>query len=120
MNATEAAQLLTVAAELDARVVVTVERAKVWAGVLADVDYAAGQRAVVAHYRESDQSLLPVHVIDGVRAERIDRPAPVLPPRYARLFLAAGIPPEEYPQRAGDEQWLAEMEAKYLGIEETK
>lgn len=114
MIAQEVAKILTVAAELDNRVTVTVERVKVWHRVLAEVDFEAAQRAVIEHYQESTESLLPAHIVSFWREWRLQHAndRPVLPPDEDALCRAAGVSPEEFLERREDAEWVAVLKQR--------
>lgn len=70
MNITEAANILGLAATYDRRTIGDAEIVA-WQAALSDVNFADAQTAVVAHYRDSTDWLMPAHVRHG--AEAIDR-----------------------------------------------
>lgn len=63
MTLEEIGKVLTIASEIDPRVTVTVERAKVWHMVVGDVDYDFAVEAVKKHYQESTNSLMPADIV---------------------------------------------------------
>lgn len=72
MKATEAAALLTIAAAYDNRKP-DPDAAKAWAMALEDLRFEDCRQVVVQHYRQSRQWLMPVDVIEGVAAVRVER-----------------------------------------------
>lgn len=72
MDASQAALLLSQAAAYDNRTV-NESAARAWAEALHDVPYADAREAVVAHYRESRQWMMPADVHDRVKAVQRDR-----------------------------------------------
>lgn len=70
MNIRETARLLGLAASYDNRNI-TDNAVVAWQAALSDVDFADGQAAVVRHFRESTDYLMPAHVRRG--AEDVDR-----------------------------------------------
>jgi hypothetical protein len=68
----DASELLTIAAAFDRR---TIGRADAiaWADALHDLDLRDCADAIRAHFRESTDYLMPVHVRTGVRAIRAER-----------------------------------------------
>lgn len=70
MNLTEAANILGLAATYDRRTIGDAEIVA-WQAALSDVEFTDAQAAIVAHYRDSTDWLMPAHVRRG--AERIDR-----------------------------------------------
>jgi hypothetical protein len=82
MTPAEAAALLTIAAAYDNRKP-DADAAKAWAMALEDYPYDDCRTAVVEHYRESRDWLMPSDVIDGVkhiRKERLIMFGPLPPP----------------------------------------
>lgn len=69
MNVQEAFKLLTLASARDGRTV-DLAVATVWADDLADVSLMDAVQAAKDHYRDTDKWLMPVHVLDWVRARR--------------------------------------------------
>lgn len=111
------AKLLTIAAELDPRVTVSVAKVEAWHSILSDLTAADAWEAVRAHYRSSTEVLMPAHVVDGVREILRERfwDGPQLVPEEHRLCVAAGVSPEEYEDRRGDEgfeEWVAHLRAR--------
>lgn len=114
MTADEVVDLLTLMASYDRR---TVGKADVaaWQQVVGDLPFGDCEQAVIAHYRDSTDWLMPAHVRQRVKAMRADRvarsvpaaPGPELadqPGRYAAAIregvrrLADGFrPPRELP-----------------------
>lgn len=82
MNLTETAKLLTVASTIDNRTVAE-ETVVAWHKVVGHLDYGTAQEAVLRHFGESTEYLLPRHVKvqasrirdERERAERVARPA---------------------------------------------
>lgn len=72
MKPTEAAALLTIAAAYDNRKP-DADQAKAWSMVLDGVNFQDARDAVVAHYRTSREWLMPVNIIQGVKAIRHQR-----------------------------------------------
>lgn len=66
VTAPEAIALLTIASGYDSR---KPDRdvSKLWAEVLADVDYTDARAVVLAHFHESTEWLMPAHIVKGVR-----------------------------------------------------
>lgn len=61
----------------------TGETAKLWARVLHDVSWTDATEALAQHYRESNEWLMPKHILDRVRrmrAKRIADHPPLIPP----------------------------------------
>lgn len=95
MNAAEAGMLLGTCAAIDQRTTGEAD-ALAWQMALSDLDFADCELAVIAHYSESEQRIMPVHVrrrVLAMRADRIDRaPVPEIPDELAdnpRAFIAA-------------------------------
>lgn len=72
MKPTEAAALLTIAAAYDNRKP-DADAARVWAITLDGLRFADCREAIVEYYRHSRDWLMPVDVIEGVRALRSAR-----------------------------------------------
>jgi hypothetical protein len=72
MNVIEAGELLGVCAAFDNR---TTGAANVvaWAEQLGDLDYTDCEQAVIAHYRDTDEWIKPVHIRRRALAMRRDR-----------------------------------------------
>lgn len=82
MKPTEAAALLTVAAAFDNRKP-DADAAKAWAMALDGLPFTDCRDAIVTHYRQSSEWLMPAKVIAEVkkiRAKRIDDHPPLTPP----------------------------------------
>jgi hypothetical protein len=77
MTPTDAAALLTLAAAYDNRKP-DKDAAAAWAAALGNLEAPDCQKAIVAHYRESSDWLMPVHIITRVRAMRVERMKAVL------------------------------------------
>lgn len=76
MNTKEAFQLLTLASARDGRTV-DVEVASVWADDLSDIGLNDAVEVAREHYRQSDDWLMPRHIIAGVkRAKGSSQPPP--------------------------------------------
>jgi hypothetical protein len=69
MNRSDAATLLAVAASFDRRTVGKADAAA-WAVILADVSFEEAQAAVVAHYAERSEWLMPSHIIALIKDRR--------------------------------------------------
>lgn len=69
MTPQEAAQLLTVCAGIDNRKP-SAETARLWAAMLNGLPYAACERAVLAHYAESREWIMPADIRNRVRRDR--------------------------------------------------
>lgn len=100
MTLEETVDLLTAAAAFDRRTVGKAD-AVAWHAVLGDLDFQDAQAAVIAHYRDSREWIMPADVRTRVKAMRRDRlergliPAPPAeladdPARY-RASLGANI-----------------------------
>lgn len=72
MNQTEIARLLTVASAVDNRTV-SDEQVIVWHRALQHLPYAAAQEALIRHFRDSTEYLLPAHISAGVRRIAAER-----------------------------------------------
>lgn len=72
MTPTDAAKLLTLAAAYDNRKP-DPDAAAAWAAALGNLSPRDCNHAIVAHYRESSEWMMPVHVITRVRAMRVER-----------------------------------------------
>src|SRR5690242_19905210 len=97
MESTEIGQLLAIMAMYDYR---QVDAAMViaWEAVIGDLPFDDARAAVIQHYRNSDERIMPSHVVARVRAIRGDRiargvmPAPPAevtdkPREYAQMML---------------------------------
>lgn len=104
MDASEAALLLSAAAAYDNRTV-TESASVAWAEALADLRYEDAKHAVVTHYRGSREWIMPVDIVDGVkaiRARRISTAAAAL----QELALPKALDPD-HPVR--EMQWRREV-----------
>lgn len=79
MNATEAGELVALMALYDNRKASDPD-VVAWLKVIGDLDYADSETAVLAHYRETRERIMPADVRTRVRALRRDRLARELPP----------------------------------------
>lgn len=70
MNRQEVGQLLTLAALVDNRTV-TPEAVMMWHSIVGRLDYELAVEAMRAHYAESSEWLLPVHVLAGAKRSRL-------------------------------------------------
>lgn len=85
MNATEAGKLLGLMALYDYRKTGKAEVAA-WLQVIGDLRYADAEQAVLGHYRESRDRMMPADVRDRVKALREERLRTTpLPPPPAEL-----------------------------------
>lgn len=92
MNQQEAAALLAVAAAFDNRKP-DPDAATAWAAALGDYEFNSCRDAVVAHYRESREWIMPADVVSRVRIIAIERMRPfgtLVPPQHLQ-----GDPAEE-------------------------
>lgn len=97
MTPAEAAVVLTAAAAFDRRTV-DESAAQAWAAALPDVGVDEARDAVVAHYREKREWIMPADIrahVRRVRAKRLSELPPITPPREL-----AGDPKSE-------QAWLA-------------
>ena len=69
MTPSEAAVALGMCAAFDRRTVGETD-ARAWAEALPDIDLADAKRAIVAHYRERRDWLMPADIYQAVKAER--------------------------------------------------
>ncbi len=95
MTLDQTVDLLTVAAVFDGRHLGEAD-AVAWHAAIGDVGFADARRAVIAHYQESRERIMPADVrrrVKAVRRERLDRhPVPAPPAETAadpHRFLAA-------------------------------
>jgi hypothetical protein len=72
MNRTEAGVLLAVAAAFDSRTIGEAD-AMAWASALPDVAFDDARDAVIGHYADTTDRIMPAHVKARVRALRRDR-----------------------------------------------
>lgn len=82
MTLEETIDLLAVAAAFDRRTVGEGD-ALAWQAAIGDLDFADSHAAVVAHYRDSTDWIMPGHVrqrVKAMRADRIGRGIPAAPP----------------------------------------
>lgn len=70
MNRQQVAQVLTLASLVDNRSV-TDESARMWHDVIGHVDYEVAVEAIRAHFAESTAWLLPAHITQYARAEKL-------------------------------------------------
>lgn len=102
MKAAEAAGLLTVAAAFDNRKP-DEDAARAWAAAMGDLPFEDCRDAIVAHYRESHEWLMPGHVIARVRRlreKRLAEAGDLLPPDFSHLG-------DELAEEAATREWLA-------------
>lgn len=90
MKPTEAAALLTIAAAFDNRKP-DADAAKAWALALADYRFEDAREAVVAHYREGTDWIMPSHVVTRVKRIRAKRLA-----EYGEPDVPSGLEEAEY------------------------
>jgi hypothetical protein len=92
MTSDEVWDLLELIASIDRRKVGLTDR-QVWEGLIGDLSAADAQAAVIAHYRESREWIMPADVRTRVKAQRRDRlareivPAPSPEPGRYRAEL---------------------------------
>ncbi|MCY4726727.1 hypothetical protein NYO98_10595 [Nocardioides sp. STR2] len=79
MNAAEAAAALGIASSFDRRTVGEAD-AQAWGAALADIRLADARDAIVAHYRETREWIMPADIIRRVRVIRRERLVGVTPP----------------------------------------
>jgi hypothetical protein len=72
VNDIESGRLLSVCASYDRRTTGPAD-ALAWADSLAALDYDECERAVIAHYQDSTEWIMPGHIIRRVKAERSHR-----------------------------------------------
>jgi len=86
MTSDEVWDLLELIASIDRRKVGLTDR-QVWEGFVGDLDAADAQAAVIAHYTEATDWIMPAHIRQRVKAMRRDRLAreivPAPPPENA-------------------------------------
>lgn len=94
MTLEETIDLLGVAAAFDQRNIGKAD-SLAWHAAIGDLDYADAQAAVIAHYRETRERVMPADVwkrVKAVRRDRIDRevaPAPGVDPDAPVTYRAA-------------------------------
>jgi len=94
MNAIEAGELLATCASFDRRTTGPLD-AIAWQKVLRDESYADCERAVIEHYRNSEDWLMPARIrrlVHAARAERLRRErqqVPAADPDDVQAYLAA-------------------------------
>ena len=103
MTPDETVDLLTVAAAFDQRTVGEGD-AMAWHSVVGDLDFADAQRAVIGHYTDTTDRIMPAHVRRRVKAMRADR--------VAREIVAA--PPAELTDEPGRYQQALQAGVKRL------
>lgn len=132
MKPTEAAALLTVAAAFDNRKP-DADQAHAWAAALDDLPFNDCREAVIAHYRNSREWMMPSDVRAGVKRMRRARlteygelppPPRDLDPENARAYnawlvtttkaIADGTPPQLEPPAidAPPPDWIRELRRK--------
>lgn len=79
MTPEETVDLLTVAAAFDQRTVGEGD-AMAWYAVVGDLDFNDAKQAVVGHYTDTTDRIMPAHVRSRVKAVRRDRLAREIPP----------------------------------------
>jgi hypothetical protein len=86
VNAIEAGELLAVCAAFDRRTTGPSD-VLAWTNALGDLPFGDCEKSVIAHYNDTDDWVMPVHVRRRVRAMRADRiaraPRPELPDAFA-------------------------------------
>src|SRR5215472_3174449 len=98
MTKAEVARLLAVAAAFDQRTSGE-EDDMAWLAAVGDLNFGDAREAVIAHYRDSTERIMPGHIRQRVKAMRADRlqrvplpaPAPELadePGRYQQAIQA--------------------------------
>src|ERR1035441_4680207 len=96
MTSDEVWDLLELISSIDRRKVGLTDR-QVWEGLVGDLSAADAQAAVIAHYRESREWIMPADVRTRVKAMRADRlaheivPAPPADSGRFRAGLQSGI-----------------------------
>jgi hypothetical protein len=103
MTPDETVDLLTVAAAFDQRTVGEGD-AMAWYAVVGDLDFTEAKQAVIAHYSDSTERVMPAHVRIRVKAARRDR--------LARELVPA--PPAELTDEPG--RYKAELKASIREI----
>lgn len=105
MTPGDTARLLGACAAYDQRTVGKADAAA-WHLVLADLQYADAEQAVIAWYREHRERIMPSDVIAGVRAIRNERLCGVTSEAIAEAFGIDG----------DDPKYLAKVQARYREI----
>lgn len=113
MTPSEAAALLTIAAAYDNRKP-DEDQARAWALVLADLRFEDCRDAIVAHYRESRDWLMPADVVKGAHELRIGRWN-----AYYGRFQMPPYPPELADDAAAENRWYEEVRGHILRGEVT-
>lgn len=113
MTPSEAAALLTIAAAYDNRKP-DEDQARAWALVLADLRFEDCRDAIVAHYRESRDWLMPADVVKRAQALRIDRWN-----AYDGRFGMPPYPPELADDAAAENRWYNAVRERILTGEVT-
>lgn len=103
MSPDETIDLLTVAAAFDQRTVGEGD-AMAWYAVVGDLDFADAKQAVIGHYTDTTERIMPAHVRTRVRAIRKDR--------LAREIVPA--PPPELTDEPGRYQALIQANVKRI------
>lgn len=103
MTPDETVDLLTVAAAFDQRTVGEGD-AMAWHAVVGDLDFTDAKQAVIAHYTDTAERVMPAHVRTRVRALRRDR--------LAREVVPA--PPHEITDEPGRYQALLQAKVKQI------
>lgn len=101
MKPTEAAALLTIAAAYDNRKP-DADQAKAWAMALDDARFEDCREAIVNHYRNSREWLMPVDVLKGVTAIRLERWNV-----YARRYGMLQPPAHLADDAAAENRWVS-------------
>lgn len=119
MKKSEVLKILTIASAFDSRRP-TDEQIEAWFSVIGDLPFPEAEIAVREHFRTSREYFMPVHVIDGVRAQLTEQAwePPALTAEERELCTAAGVPAEEFAERRDDTEWIAHLRSKWLGIEQ--
>lgn len=108
MTPSQAAALLTLCSAYDNRKP-DADQARAWALVLDGCDYEDAQAAVVRHYRESRDWLMPADVVSGVRAMRVKR--------WDTYYAEHGfpVPPSRFADDpAAGNEWVAEARERIM------
>lgn len=91
MNAPDAIVLLTRARLIDPRVGLNredgLDKADTWAAYLGDITLDEALRALQGHQTSSERPVMPVHIIDRVRAERARAQRPIERARQQRELV---------------------------------